>query len=37
MREDEALTPQEKEESIIAGIIAAPADVVEKVYDEIGS
>jgi 2-aminomuconate deaminase len=37
MAEDEALTPQEKRERIVEGIISAPADAVERVYDEIGS
>jgi 2-aminomuconate deaminase len=37
MSEDEGLTPEEKREQIIDGIISAPADAVEKVYDEIGS
>jgi len=36
MSEDEGLTPEEKREQIIDGILSAPTDAVEKVYDEIG-
>jgi 2-aminomuconate deaminase len=36
MSEDENLTPEEKREQIIDDIISAPADAVERVYDEIG-
>ena len=36
MSEDEDLTPEEKREQIIDDIISAPADAVERVYDEIG-
>ena len=36
MSEEEDLTPEEKREQIIDDIISAPADAVERVYDEIG-
>ncbi len=36
MSEDEDLTPEEKRDRIIDDIISAPADAVERVYDEIG-
>ena len=36
MSEGEGLTPEEKREQIIDSIISAPAEAVEKMYDEIG-
>ena len=36
MSGDNEMTPEEKRESMVDGIIAAPTDAIEKIYDEVG-
>ena len=36
MSGDNEMTPEEKRERIVDGIIAAPTDAIEKIYDEVG-
>ena len=36
MEEEEQMTTEEKRKKIVEGIVSAPADAVEKVYDEVG-
>ena len=36
MSSDNEMTSEEKRESMVDGIIAAPTDAIEKIYDEVG-
>ena len=36
MEEEEQMTTEEKRKKMVEGIVSAPADAVEKVYDEVG-
>tara|TARA_B100000945_G_scaffold227444_1_gene184072 strand:+ start:1605 stop:2252 length:648 start_codon:yes stop_codon:yes gene_type:complete len=36
MSTDDGMTSEEKRESMVDGIIAAPADAIEKIYEEVG-
>ena len=36
MEDEEQMTTEEKRKKMVEGIVSAPADAVEKVYDEVG-
>ena len=36
MSDEDEMTPEEKRASMVEGIIAAPAEAVEKIYEEMG-
>ena len=36
MEDEEHMTTEEKRKKMVEGIVSAPADAVEKVYDEVG-